>query len=229
MRSASCRTPTSGPVCAWADAAGRQPYGVPIICRAGARVVSTFGSLTGKALASRISAKGDSPMDRLAIILSVIVGFVAVQSAQQQTTLRANAVKSSIGETVTVEDVVAQVTREPQSGFTYLNFGGEFPRHVFRAVIPEAVWNQIRGPVLPQSRVRVTGVAQNGSNGIPEIVCSDIKQFSRLEASTVPLPLGGQPQSRTRNCCRVCTTGKPCGDSCISRSYTCRRPPGCAC
>jgi hypothetical protein len=30
-------------------------------------------------------------------------------------------------------------------------------------------------------------------------------------------------------CCKHCSTGKPCGDSCISRSYTCHKPPGCAC
>jgi hypothetical protein len=24
-------------------------------------------------------------------------------------------------------------------------------------------------------------------------------------------------------CCRVCTTGKPCGDSCINRSFTCHK------
>ena len=35
--------------------------------------------------------------------------------------------------------------------------------------------------------------------------------------------------ARTRSCCKVCTKGKPCGNSCISRSYTCRKPPGCAC
>lgn len=32
-----------------------------------------------------------------------------------------------------------------------------------------------------------------------------------------------------RRCCRVCTTGKPCGNSCIARNRTCRQPPGCAC
>lgn len=32
-----------------------------------------------------------------------------------------------------------------------------------------------------------------------------------------------------RTCCRICRTGKACGNSCINRSYTCRRPPGCAC
>ena len=32
-----------------------------------------------------------------------------------------------------------------------------------------------------------------------------------------------------QGCCRVCTRGKPCGNTCINRNYTCRQPPGCAC
>lgn len=31
------------------------------------------------------------------------------------------------------------------------------------------------------------------------------------------------------SCCRVCKSGKPCGDACISADKTCRKPPGCAC
>ncbi len=30
-------------------------------------------------------------------------------------------------------------------------------------------------------------------------------------------------------CCKTCRKGKACGDSCISRTKTCRKPPGCAC
>ncbi len=30
-------------------------------------------------------------------------------------------------------------------------------------------------------------------------------------------------------CCKVCRKGKACGNSCISRSYTCHKGPGCAC
>jgi hypothetical protein len=30
-------------------------------------------------------------------------------------------------------------------------------------------------------------------------------------------------------CCKICKKGKACGDSCISRKYSCRKPPGCAC
>jgi len=29
--------------------------------------------------------------------------------------------------------------------------------------------------------------------------------------------------------CRVCTIGKPCGDTCITVTDTCHVPPGCAC
>ncbi len=55
------------------------------------------------------------------------------------------------------------------------------------------------------------------------------------------LPSQAQPRSqppaissstnpvRPAGCCKVCTVGKPCGNSCISRSYTCHQPPGCAC
>jgi len=30
-------------------------------------------------------------------------------------------------------------------------------------------------------------------------------------------------------CCKVCTNSQACGNSCISWSYTCHKPPGCAC
>lgn len=33
----------------------------------------------------------------------------------------------------------------------------------------------------------------------------------------------------SQTCCKVCTTGQACGNSCISRSKKCRKPPGCAC
>lgn len=32
-----------------------------------------------------------------------------------------------------------------------------------------------------------------------------------------------------RECCKFCSKGKACGDSCISRSFTCRKGCGCAC
>lgn len=38
-----------------------------------------------------------------------------------------------------------------------------------------------------------------------------------------------QQQTQPQQCCRVCKKGKPCGNSCIAVSKTCRQPPGCAC
>ncbi len=32
-----------------------------------------------------------------------------------------------------------------------------------------------------------------------------------------------------RDCCKTCSTGKACGDTCISKSYTCHEGAGCAC
>jgi len=42
-----------------------------------------------------------------------------------------------------------------------------------------------------------------------------------------PLPV--QQPLITTSCCKVCSQGKACGDSCISKSYTCHKAPGCAC
>ncbi len=47
-----------------------------------------------------------------------------------------------------------------------------------------------------------------------------------------PAPIArssGATAQATGACCRVCTRGKACGNSCISRAYQCRQPPGCAC
>jgi hypothetical protein len=31
------------------------------------------------------------------------------------------------------------------------------------------------------------------------------------------------------SCCKHCTKGQPCGNSCISTKDRCHKPPGCAC
>jgi hypothetical protein len=38
------------------------------------------------------------------------------------------------------------------------------------------------------------------------------------------------PREQPRNaCCKVCSRGQACGNTCISRAYTCHVGPGCAC
>lgn len=39
----------------------------------------------------------------------------------------------------------------------------------------------------------------------------------------------GEQTQYARSCCKRCTKGQPCGDTCISTKKTCRTPPGCAC
>jgi len=36
-------------------------------------------------------------------------------------------------------------------------------------------------------------------------------------------------QAEAKKCCKICKKGKACGDSCIAKSKTCTKGPGCAC
>jgi endonuclease YncB( thermonuclease family) len=53
-----------------------------------------------------------------------------------------------------------------------------------------------------------------------------------MPAFTMPRPDTGKSPAMSepaKACCKVCRKGQACGNSCISRRYTCRMPPGCAC
>jgi beta-lactamase superfamily II metal-dependent hydrolase len=49
-----------------------------------------------------------------------------------------------------------------------------------------------------------------------------VRDTSRAHVAT-PVPV------TSPTCCKICTRGKACGNSCISRAYQCHQPPGCAC
>ena len=53
----------------------------------------------------------------------------------------------------------------------------------------------------------------------------------RSGVATAPgsLPQGGRDCTPRSQCCKVCSKGQACGNSCISASYTCRKGRGCAC
>ena len=170
----------------------------------------------------------------------VVVGL----HAGQATPIRADQAKASVGQLVTIEDAVAQISREPQSGFTYLNFGAAYPNQIFRVVIPQAVERLMEASIFRTERMRVRGIPQLGLSGIPEIVCSEPSQLVAA-ASAMIAPTPGMtpsaatpanviappvaPAAPTRSCTRVCRTGKACGNTCIARTATCRQPPGTAC
>ena len=62
------------------------------------------------------------------------------------------------------------------------------------------------------------------------IVLNEYSGPGRAAPPPTPVaPQGDSSGETPRACCRVCTRGKACGNSCINRGYQCRQPPGCAC
>jgi hypothetical protein len=54
-------------------------------------------------------------------------------------------------------------------------------------------------------------------------------QIARAEAARPESPTPSYVIEPIRACCKYCSKGKPCGDTCISRNKTCHVGPGCAC
>ena len=54
------------------------------------------------------------------------------------------------------------------------------------------------------------------------LILADAPQIALVERSDAACI----PRER---CCKVCTKGKACGNTCISASYTCHKGRGCAC
>lgn len=60
---------------------------------------------------------------------------------------------------------------------------------------------------------------------------SDEVSTSRVNGHEVcmAVPQVAWAAGASRACCKVCSTGKACGNTCIARWKTCRVGPGCAC
>jgi hypothetical protein len=80
----------------------------------------------------------------------------------------------------------------------------------------------------------------NGPNGIEQRLNTERFPWETAEGQTQPtislpplVPTATPRPTATpipvRSCCKICDVGKACGNSCISRNYTCHQPPGCAC
>jgi hypothetical protein len=50
-----------------------------------------------------------------------------------------------------------------------------------------------------------------------------------MPSGSSPAPSPSPSPAPSPACCKICTTGQPCGDTCISKSDTCHVGPGCAC
>lgn len=50
-----------------------------------------------------------------------------------------------------------------------------------------------------------------------------------IEPTVIPAAASTTAPTAAPKCCRICKSGKACGDSCISKDSTCHKAPGCAC
>jgi hypothetical protein len=57
----------------------------------------------------------------------------------------------------------------------------------------------------------------------------DVSVLELLRKTRNSTPMMGQTIDAQGYCCKVCTTGKACGDTCIARDKVCHVGPGCAC
>lgn len=73
-------------------------------------------------------------------------------------------------------------------------------------------------------------VAAFNEYGMSEAVCvSDYGLPPTPSPNPDPEPNPEPDPDPPSYCCKVCTKGKPCGDTCINVNYTCHEGPGCAC
>ena len=63
---------------------------------------------------------------------------------------------------------------------------------------------------------------------LKRILGSAVFLFPLIVTASVPA-LQGCGGDGGDNCCRVCDTGKACGDACIAKTDSCNKSGGCAC
>ena len=165
--------------------------------------------------------------------------FVAAVSGSYQISLFVNDGKvDSPASVVTITAVAANVAPVAVPGgsqsvstgaFVYLNGAASFDANGDPITFQ---WTLVSRPVGSTAALTLSTssslyfLADAAGNYVFSLAVSDGKLSS---SSNLTVTAVGTPTPPPSRCCRVCSTGKPCGDSCISRSYTCRVGGGCAC
>jgi hypothetical protein len=92
-----------------------------------------------------------------------------------------------------------------------------------------AMWAVVATPATADElpNCALDDVISANSGGLAQIIGQELAPKVRL-ASVQP-GLLTELVLQTAQCCKICRKGKACGNSCIKRSYTCTKPPGCAC
>ena len=85
---------------------------------------------------------------------------------------------------------------------------------------------------LPTASARLVALRAQVAETAREVAAqaARVERRRQDEPARAERARAASPQSQPqRSCCKVCTRGCACGDSCISCSKTCRSGPGCAC
>lgn len=165
--------------------------------------------------------------------------FLAALSGNYQISLIVNDGKvDSPPSMVTITAVAANVAPVAVPGgsqsvstgaFVYLNGASSFDANGDPITFQ---WTLVSRPVGSTAALTLSTasslyfLADVAGNYVVSLAVSDGKLSSSGSLTVTALGTSTPPPSR---CCRVCSTGKPCGDSCISRTSTCRVGGGCAC
>lgn len=80
------------------------------------------------------------------------------------------------------------------------------------------------------SKVTLVDAQVFPQNGLEDDTSSAPAEISKVETkSTTPNTSTNRSTTTSSGCCKICKTSKACGDSCISKSFSCNKPKGCAC
>ena len=105
-----------------------------------------------------------------ATLFAAIAATSGSVAAQEQRVITIAQASHSVGQTVTIEGQVAQVSHSGKSNTTFLNFGARYPNQTFAAVIFASAADRFPNPAQWEGRnVRVTGRVRL-YQGRPEIV-----------------------------------------------------------
>ncbi len=94
-----------------------------------------------------------------------------------------------------------------------------------------AMWAVVATPATAdESSNCVLDDAISSSGGLAQVIKHESSPKVRLARVQpwLPIELNISPLQAAQ-CCKICRKGKACGNSCIKRSYTCTKPPGCSC
>jgi len=109
-------------------------------------------------------------------VLLFLIGMAGLGFAEEDGVVDAAGAAGSVGSTVVMVDVVAQVVQK-EGGPVFLNFGGVFPKETVAAVIFSAAVPKFPDVKdLEGQKVRITGLVSD-YQGHPRIILRDPEQL----------------------------------------------------